>query len=249
MTYQRIRRYLPLALISFLSVYLELIVIRWLASEVRIFAYFKNFPLLAAFLGFGMGCLIAKRRKGYFKYAPWLLFILSAVICFAYPLGYTHITFVDPFETYLIGTFTFDLVQMLKGAGCVLGIFILTTLLFTTVCEKLGECLEDFPPLTAYTVNVAFSLAGILLYAWMSWMGLGPAIWLAVAACAMAPFFLTLAPAEWPGHRRMVRCSGAGDDPASSADDPFVGGMVALLPDRRETARARGPAGQDLRTG
>ena len=91
-TSQRVRSYLPLALISFLSVYLELVVIRWLASEVRIFAYFKNFPLLAAFLGFGIGCLIAKRRKGYFKYAPWLLFILSAVICFAYRFGYTHIT-------------------------------------------------------------------------------------------------------------------------------------------------------------
>jgi hypothetical protein len=192
-TSQRVRSYLPLALISFLSVYLELVVIRWLASEVRIFAYFKNFPLLAAFLGFGIGCLIAKRRKGYFKYAPWLLLILSAVICFAYRFGYTHITFVDPYETYLIGTFSFDLLQMFKGAGCVLGIFILTTLLFTTVCEKLGECLEEFPPLTAYTVNVAFSLAGILLYAWMSWMGLGPAVWLAVAACSMAPFFLL-----WP---------------------------------------------------
>jgi hypothetical protein len=190
---QRVRSYLPLALISFLSVYLELIVIRWLAAEVRVFAYFKNFPLLAAFLGFGIGCLIAKRRKGYFKYAPSLLLILAAVISFAYHFGYTHITFVDPYETYLIGTFKFDLIQMFRGAGCVLGIFVLTTLLFASVCEKLGECLEEFPPLTAYTVNVGFSLAGILLYAWMSWMQWGPAIWLAVAACAMAPFFMM-----WP---------------------------------------------------
>ncbi len=190
---QRARSYLPLALVSFLSVYLELVVIRWLASEVRIFAYFKNFPLLAAFLGFGIGCLVARRRRGYFKYAPWLLVLLSAIICFAYRFGYTHITFVDPFETYIIGTFSFGLMQMLKGAACVLGIFILTALLFTAVCEKLGECLEDFPPLTAYTVNVACSLAGILLYAWMCWMQWGPAVWLAVAACSMAPFFLV-----WP---------------------------------------------------
>jgi hypothetical protein len=190
---RRVRSYLPLALVSFLSVYLELVIIRWLASEVRIFAYFKNFPLLAAFLGFGIGCLIAKRRKGYFKYAPCLLLILSAIISLAYRFGYTHITFVDPYETYLIGVFSFNLVRMFEGAGCVLGIFILTTLLFTAVCEKLGECLEEFPPLTAYTVNVAFSLAGILLYAWMSWIQLGPAIWLAVAACSMAPFFVA-----WP---------------------------------------------------
>src|SRR3984893_14584343 len=102
-----VRKFGSLALISFLSLYIELVVIRWLASEVRIFAYFKNFPLLAAFLGFGVGCLIAKRRKGYFKYAPCLLLIVSAVICFAYHFGYTHITFVDPFETYIIGVFSF----------------------------------------------------------------------------------------------------------------------------------------------
>jgi len=196
---QRVRAYFPLALVSFLSVYLELVVIRWLASEVRIFAYFKNFPLLAAFLGFGIGCLLARRRRDYFKYAPWLLVLLSAIICFAYRFGYTHITFVDPFETYIIGTFSFGLMQMLKGAACVLGIFILTALLFTAVCEKLGECLEDFPPLTAYTVNVACSLAGILLYAWMSWMQWGPSVWLAVAACSMAPFFVV-----WPRRGRVA---------------------------------------------
>src|ERR1700683_2235322 len=102
---QSVRRYLPLALVSFLSVYLELIVIRWLASEVRIFAYFKNFALLAAFLGFGIGCLLARRRRNYFRFTPLLLLALSFVIAFAWRGGYTHITFVDPYAQYLIGTF------------------------------------------------------------------------------------------------------------------------------------------------
>src|SRR5437762_5882725 len=53
-----VRRYASLALISFLSLYLELVVIRWLASEVRIFAYFKNFPLMAAFLGSAQGACL-----------------------------------------------------------------------------------------------------------------------------------------------------------------------------------------------
>src|SRR5579871_2018661 len=94
---QRVRAYLPLALVSFLSVYLELVVIRWLASEVRIFAYFKNFPLLAAFLGFGAGCLIARRQRNYFRFTPLLLLVLSFVIAFAGRGGYTHITFIDPY--------------------------------------------------------------------------------------------------------------------------------------------------------
>lgn len=190
-----IRKYWPLALISFLSLFIELVVIRWLASEVRIFAYFKNFPLLAAFLGFGAGCLIARRKRNYFRFTPLLLLALSAVIAFAWRGGYTHITFVDPYEQYLIGTYAFNnpLLEMLKGAGFILGIFLLTVALFTCLCEKLGECLDAHPPLTAYTVNIAFSLLGIIVYAFLCWARLGPAVWLAIAAVGLLAFF----PRNW----------------------------------------------------
>ena len=50
------RSALQLFIISFLALYFELIVIRWLSSEVRIFAYLKNLPLIASFLGLGLGC-------------------------------------------------------------------------------------------------------------------------------------------------------------------------------------------------
>src|SRR5215211_2932188 len=50
-----------LALISFAALYFEMIAIRWLASDVRVFAYLKNLPLLAAFLGLGLGCALASR--------------------------------------------------------------------------------------------------------------------------------------------------------------------------------------------
>ena len=187
-----VRKYWPLALISFLSVYLELVVIRWLASEVRIFAYFKNFALLAAFLGFGIGCLLARRRRNYFRFTPLLLLARSFVIAFAWRGGYTHITFVDPYEQYLIGTFVWDkpLLRMVQGAAFVLGILALTAALFACLCEKLGDCLNAFPPLTAYTVNVAFSLAGILVYAGLCWARLGPVVWLAILALGLLPFFL-----------------------------------------------------------
>ena len=46
-----------LFLISAIALFLELAVIRWLSTEIRIFAYFKNLPLMAAFLGFGIGFL------------------------------------------------------------------------------------------------------------------------------------------------------------------------------------------------
>ncbi len=49
-------------LASFVSLFLELLLIRWISSEVRLFAYLKNFVLIACFLGFGYGASIARRR-------------------------------------------------------------------------------------------------------------------------------------------------------------------------------------------
>src|SRR3989475_2331642 len=51
-----------LAFWSLLSLFLELLMIRWISSEIRIFAYFKNFVLMACFLGFGLGCYLSRRR-------------------------------------------------------------------------------------------------------------------------------------------------------------------------------------------
>src|SRR5579864_397175 len=54
--------WLNLVLVSVLSLFLELLMIRWVSSEIRIFAYFKNFVLIACFLGFGLGCYLCRRR-------------------------------------------------------------------------------------------------------------------------------------------------------------------------------------------
>ena len=47
---------------SFLVLFLEIALIRWMPAYVRLLAYFSNFILLAAFLGIGAGCLLAGRR-------------------------------------------------------------------------------------------------------------------------------------------------------------------------------------------
>ena len=48
--------------ISLASLFLELLLVRWIASEIRVFAYFKSLPLIACFLGFGLGCYLTRRK-------------------------------------------------------------------------------------------------------------------------------------------------------------------------------------------
>src|SRR6266566_1607940 len=50
-----------LVLASFLTLFAELAFIRWIAVEVRIFAYFKNLALLLCFVGFGLGCALVSK--------------------------------------------------------------------------------------------------------------------------------------------------------------------------------------------
>src|SRR5438128_7468035 len=45
-----------LFLVSVLGLLLELLLIRWISTEIRIFAYLQNTVLVVCFLGLGMGC-------------------------------------------------------------------------------------------------------------------------------------------------------------------------------------------------
>src|ERR1700752_4676883 len=66
-------------LASFLVLFLEVALIRWMPAYIRLLAYFSNFILLASFLGIGVGCLLAgdgagRSRRNLFPLFPWLLF-------------------------------------------------------------------------------------------------------------------------------------------------------------------------------
>src|SRR5947199_4485083 len=85
------RNVLMLFLASFLALYFELIVIRYLSTEIRTFAYLKNLALVASFFGIGLGMIVADPRKtgkNLFPLFSSALFLLSA---FAPRLGLTHL--------------------------------------------------------------------------------------------------------------------------------------------------------------
>src|SRR3982750_3327180 len=68
---------------SFLVLFLETALIRWMPAYVRLLAYFSNFILLASFLGIGIGCLLASRRRNLF---PWFPAVQLALLLAVYLL-------------------------------------------------------------------------------------------------------------------------------------------------------------------
>src|SRR5271154_130869 len=53
-------RTLALFLVSILGLFLEMLLIRWISTEIRIFAYLQNTVLVVCFLGLGMGCFTSR---------------------------------------------------------------------------------------------------------------------------------------------------------------------------------------------
>jgi hypothetical protein len=68
-----------LFLASALTLFAELALIRWVATEVRVFAYVKNLALLLCFLGFGLGCALARQRPRWQTAATALLGLIAIV--------------------------------------------------------------------------------------------------------------------------------------------------------------------------
>lgn len=184
--------YKELALISFLSLFLEMLMIRWISSEIRVFAYFKNFVLVACFLGFGLGCYLCRRRIHLVALvAP--LFLLTIVL--KSPLRRllavlprligggvdVHIWGVPAAPTNWSG--------VLSATVAVVPLFALVAMMFVPIGQIVGWYLETARDgIAAYSVNVAASLGGIVCYTLLCFIYQPPAVWFFIAG-AVALFF------------------------------------------------------------
>src|SRR4051812_7057947 len=95
-TFEDHRSLRNLFLVSAGGLFLELVLIRLVSSEIRVFAYFKNFPLLAAFIGLGLGCYVADRRPIRLSLSVALTMALSLCAVFSDRLHLVNLFFPDP---------------------------------------------------------------------------------------------------------------------------------------------------------
>ena len=197
----RARLIWELFLISLLALYAELVMIRWLASEIRVFAYFKNLPLMASFLGLGLGCARSGSRstsapdgstsflRRLFPWFPLLFGLLCLLPAFAEPLDLVRLRFPDQSVFLWSAQARLPVLQGAKFVTIILATFFLTVATFTALGERVGELLDAFPPLAAYTINVTGSLLGILVFSAIAFGQWSPVLWIAVAAALSLWFF------------------------------------------------------------
>src|SRR3989442_4119264 len=185
---------LRLFLASFLGLYFEMVIIRYLSTEVRIFAYLMNLPLIASFVGLGLGMILGAPRKRLSRVFPFLAAMLFLLIAFAAQLHITHLPF--PTSDYFVWT-TFQtegippLFLLLQYLLATLFILSLVVAFFVFLGGIVGQELSRSQPLPGYAINLPGSLAGILVFTALCYSQTPPAIWLSIGLCMGIPFIVS----------------------------------------------------------
>jgi spermidine synthase len=180
-----------LALASFLTLFAELALIRWISTEVRIFAYVKNLALLLCFLGFGIGCALAKQRV---RWRSSVIALIGLVMVVRWPWGGGKVfeglsealgagKDIDIWATGTVRNWP----EFLISTALVAVMFLLLTFVFVPMGQVVSAGIDYAPDtLRGYSWNLAFSLAGILAFFAVSWMGLPPAVWITIIFLVVA---------------------------------------------------------------
>lgn len=171
-----------LFLISFLSLFLELSIIRWAPGVVSCMSYFTNLVLIATFLGLGLGCAVSNRNLniGFMPVAFSLLVFFAAILKEKGVSGWSGISdFI--FLTHMSNPVPMSIAVPLMFA------LILSVFLF--IGAILGKCLGYFKPLVSYSINVFASIVGIALFTLLSFKFAPPHIWFLIGFIALLWFF------------------------------------------------------------
>jgi len=179
-----------LFLASSLTLYFELLVIRYLTAEVRVFTNLKNLPLIAAFFGIGLGTMLGANSARLRRAFPVVALLLFSAIRFATPL---RLLSVDISWNYGIDmgapSLFWRILSTLRFVGLVFALLSLVVVLFVVLGSFVGEHLKSVRPVQGYGINLAGSLTGMALFSVLSFFNSGPLIWLMAGFVLLVPFF------------------------------------------------------------
>ena len=226
------RGFLLLFLASFLALYFELTIIRFISTEIRIFAYLKNVALVASFFGIGLGMFLESPPKSLKRLFPLIAAALLLLIKFsnfpqAHPSADSH------FRLWNVCGPTQCARRFLARSRVSSRCSSSTSLSFRPSCTLswpfsaclggfVGEYLKPLPSLQGYGVNLAGSLVGILAFTVLSFLGSPPVVWVALGFLALA----SLLPP--PAVDSRCVCLDRGRDGHSPSHTPFGRPTIGL---------------------
>ncbi len=168
------RNEVRLFLTSFAILFVELLLIRWIPSNVKYIGFFSNFLLIASFLGIGLGILIG--RKGFNPRLSPFAILLAAIVFYVF-------TFQLNVQIKSDNELFFGLAENRAADQNFLILPLIVALivsLMATLALPLGPLLKSMPPLKAYAIDIIGSLVGIASFTLLSALGTDPVVWFTI---------------------------------------------------------------------
>jgi spermidine synthase len=189
-----------IVLVTMVSLLVELVMIRWLASVFPVFSFFKNFTLLACFLGLGAGYAVGdKRRCAPALILPMLALFVCAITLLRYDIGDD----AGLFSTLPMSEQTsvqramdvFSWVELIEASVPLYLLLSASFVLCACVCYPIGQLcgklLLSANARRGYGLNLLGSIAGVAALFVMSLFWLPPTVWFAVAGGTLLYFVLS----------------------------------------------------------
>ena len=158
-----------LVALSALTLFVELALIRWTAANNVDLVNITNFVLLASFLGIGVGFLLASSKRDLFRWTPWSLAVLVA-FGLAFPVRLVALAGAHEFQGLAGHTPLSRWVSLPV-------IFALSGLVMAGLGQGVARTFATFESLDAYRYDILGSLAGIVVFSALSFLGLPPIAW------------------------------------------------------------------------
>lgn len=184
-------------LISVLGLYLELLFIRWIGTEIRIFAYLQNTVLMVCFLGLGLGMFTSSSPiaiKQSLIPVTIVLFLLAIPDTRSILANISEMLSLLGDQVIWFGITTSDPVASVVAViiGLILTYILLLLIvdMFVPLGRILGRLMNAHSnPIWAYSVNILGSVFGTWAFVLLSYLYQPPLVWFLVAG-GLAIFFV-----------------------------------------------------------
>ncbi len=183
--------YAQMMLLSALALYVELLVIKWLSADIRGFTIFRSFPLVACFIGLGVG--YALRNKGSFEKAPLALF---QTVLFTKGAEWLGLAFIG-FPSASVFVFQNMSIAGLGDWGNVAFFMLLLVLILSgpfglcaCIGSRIGALFDELKPLPAYAFNLGGAFIGSIVFTVLSFLRCPPGILLIVPCLIFAALLI-----------------------------------------------------------
>ena len=156
--------------------FVELLLIRWIPANVIYVGFFRNFLLMASFLGIGVGILWGRdpNRVKVSLFGPLLLALTVLVTQFTVTI---QVNSPDEIFFGLSESSAADINFLVLPA-----LALLATLIMAGLAVPLGGLLTSMPPLKAYSIDILGSMTGVAIFTLLSAAATTPVVWFGVVA-------------------------------------------------------------------